>query len=142
MVDFLRCELFGVDDGVDTEGLEEAQVVGLCVFEFVDARHRLLRPEFFGEHAAGHVATFIGGDADEKPRTPHSRLLKGADGGGRPEDGENVEVGGHGVEPGLLFVDEGDVVVFAHEHLGQVSAYFAGTGNDNFHRRDFLTSDV
>ena len=131
--DLLGGQHFGVDERVHAQLLEEFLVLGQQVFVVVDAGHGLLRAQVGGQQAGRHVAAFVGGDGDEEVGVFHAHFLQPRYRRGRGVDGHQVEVRPEGVELVLVFVHEDDVLLLAREQLGQMCAYCAGTGNDNFH---------
>ena len=77
MENFLSCEHFRIDDGVDTHRAEELAVLGERVLIVVDSGHGFPGAQLGGQHAAGHVVGFVGGDADEEVRFSHFGFLQG-----------------------------------------------------------------
>ena len=73
----LRCQHFGINNGVDAHRLEKLAMLRQGVFGIVHARHGLLRPQLAGKHTARHVVRLVGRNADKQVGLAHLCFAQG-----------------------------------------------------------------
>ena len=77
-------------------------------------------------------------DCDEKVGGRNVCAAKHLDGGRTAVDGTDVGDAGDALEPLVVIVDDGHVVVRVAEHLGQMGADFSGAYDNDLHTNAFL----
>ena len=125
--------LLRIEQVVDAHVDEHLFVVGFQIFVVVDAGDRLAGAELLGQHGRNDVRRLFGTHGDEEVRLAHGGLLEHRERRAVALDDDHVGHARDGLQPLGIVVHDGDVVVFAAEHLGQMAAHLPRSGDDDFH---------
>lgn len=131
--DLRRGDLLGIKEVVDTHVDEDLFVVGFQILAVVDAGDGLAGAEFLGHHRRDDVVVLLVVDGDEEVAFAHRRPPQHLEQGRIALDGDDIGQRTHVGEQFAVGVDDGDFVAVAAQHAGQMTAHFAGAGDDDFH---------
>ena len=125
--------LLGVEQVVDAHVDEHLLVVRFQILVVVDPGDRLTRAELLGQYGRDDVRRLLGPHGDEQIRLAYRGFLQYRERRAVSLDDDYVGHAGDRLEPLGIVVHDRDVVIFPAQHLGQMAAHLARSGNYDFH---------
>ena len=132
-INLIGSEILRVDKEVSPHLLQNPAILWLQKLRIVDTRHSLLCPQSLGDRAGCDVAGLKRGDGNIQVALIYTHLAQCVERRRAPVVGHQIIIIVDGVQFRLVVVEQNYILILVGEHLGEMSADFAGSGDDDFH---------
>ena len=127
------CDLFGIEQVVDTQIDEDLFVVRLEIFVVVDTCDRFFGTHLLSQNSRDDVALLLVIHSDKEVRFAHNCLAQSGKRGTIALYGEQIGHSRNITQEFAITLDNRYFVVVAAEHTCQMATDITGTSNNNLH---------